>query len=139
MASWELSKYIETKLQTTCFHHILNFFKKWKEVWNYSPCLIFRIILKEKYISCYVLLTDQISLPDCLYFEILGNMWTAIVFKPGYDVMNFEVNLIFLIKPFFLHDQNVVTKTKISWERKQLLRWNKKYFSSFLKGFESSK
>ena len=25
--------------------------------------------------------------------------------------MNFEVNLIFLIKPFFLHDQKVVTKT----------------------------
>ena len=26
--SWGLSKYIETKLQTTCFHLILSFFKK---------------------------------------------------------------------------------------------------------------
>ena len=38
-------------------------------------------------------------------------MCIAIVCKPGCDVMSFEVNLIFLIKPFFLHDQNVVTKT----------------------------
>ena len=27
--------------------------------------------------------------------------------------MNFEVNLIFLIKPFFLHDQKAVAKTSI--------------------------
>ena len=27
----------------------------------------------------------------------------------------------------------------LSWERKELLRWNKKYFSSFLKGFHLSK
>ena len=46
-----------------------------------------------------------------LYFTLLGNMCIAIVYKPGYDVMNFEVNIIFLIKLFFLHDQKVVTKT----------------------------
>ena len=43
--------------------------------------------------------------------EILSNMCIAIVCKPGCDVMNFEVTLIFLIKPFFLHDQKVITKT----------------------------
>ena len=43
--------------------------------------------------------------------EILDNMCTAIVCKPDCDVMNFEVNLIFLVEPFFLHDQKVVTKT----------------------------
>ena len=42
--------------------------------------------------------------------EILGDMYIAIVCKPGRDVMNFEVNLIFLIKQSFLHDQKVVTK-----------------------------
>ena len=71
--------------------------------------------------------------------EILGNMRIAIACKPSCDVLNFEVSLIFLIKPFFRHDQKVVTKTSISWERKELLRWNKKHFSSFLKGFQSSK
>ena len=50
--------------------------------------------------------------------------------------MNFEINLISLIKPFFQHDQKVMTKTEISRERKKLLRWNKKFYSSFLKGFQ---
>ena len=46
---------------------------------------------------------------------------------------------IFLIKSFFLHDQNVETKIQISREWKELLRWNKKHFSSFLKSFNWSK
>ena len=53
--------------------------------------------------------------------------------------MDFEIKLIFLIVPFFLYDQKVMTKTLISWKRKELLRWNKKDFSSFLKGFQLSK
>ena len=56
-------------------------------------------------------------------------MCIEIVCEPGCDVMNFEVKLIFLIKPFSLRDQKVVTKTYMSWEQKQLLRWNKKHFS----------
>ena len=57
-----------------------------------------------------------------LLCEVLGNMCIKIVYKPGRDVMNFAVNLIFLIEPFFLHDQKAVTKTKICSERKELLR-----------------
>ena len=34
MASCGLSKYIENKLETTCFDLILSFLKKLKEVWN---------------------------------------------------------------------------------------------------------
>ena len=34
MQSWGPSKYIETKLQTTCFYLILSFSKKQKEVWK---------------------------------------------------------------------------------------------------------
>ena len=80
-------------------------------VWDYSLCFIFCIIFEEKYFSCYILLIDQISLSVCLYFVRLGNMSIAIACEPGCDVMNFDVNLIFLIKPFFLHGQKVVTKT----------------------------
>ena len=40
--------------------------------------------------------------------DILSNMCIAIVCLPGSDVMNFEVNLIFLIKPFFLDGQKVI-------------------------------
>ena len=74
-----------------------------------------------------------------LLCERLGNMCIGIVCKPGCDFMNFEVSLIFLFKLFFLHDHNVAIKTKISLERKKLLRRNKKHFSSFLNGFQSSK
>ena len=77
---------------------------------------------------------EIVSLFGYLYFvfcEILGNMCIAMVCKPGCDVMNFEVNLIFLIKPFFLHEQKLVTKTYLENE--------KSIFHHFLKGFQSCK
>ena len=37
------------------------------------------------------------------------------------------------------HDQIIKKKTQISWERKELLSWNKKHFSSFLKGYQLPK
>ena len=48
------------------------------------------------------------SLP--LLCQILDSICFAVVRLPGYDI-NFEINLIFLIKPFSLHDQKVITKT----------------------------
>ena len=42
--------------------------------------------------------------------EILGNMCFAIVSEPGCEAINFEINLIFLIKLIFLHDQKIKTK-----------------------------
>ena len=74
-----------------------------------------------------------------LLLEILGNMCIAIVCYPGCDAMDFEINLAFLIEPFFLHDQKFMTKTLISWEPKELLRWNKKHFSSFERAFSYQK
>ena len=119
---------------------------------------------------CYILLTDQISLPDCpcflryctawkksvfgvflvCIFRIQTEYWilrispysvrrrkntdqknseyehTATVCLPGCDVTNLETKLIFLIEPFF----------QMTKKSKELLRWNKNYFSSFLKGFQ---
>ena len=45
-------------------------------------------------------------------------MYIAIVCKPSCDVMIFEVNLIFLIKPFFLHDQRYGCSfvVRLSWK-----------------------
>ena len=65
------------------------------------------MISEKKHFSSYILLAEQISLPGWLPLlcEILGNMFTVIVCWPGWDVINFEINLVFLIKPFFLHDQ----------------------------------
>ena len=58
-----------------------------------SMCMIFQ----EKCFSCYALLTDQISLPDCLHFLWY---WSICVLQ-GCDVINFEIDLLFLIKQFF--------------------------------------
>ena len=49
--------------------------------------------------------------PFPLLRDMLGNMRIMIVCQPVCDLMNFEINLIFLIKPFFLYDQKVKTKT----------------------------
>ena len=47
-----------------------------------------------------------------LILEILGNMRIAIVCIPGCDVINFEINLVFLIKPFFYMTKKLKQKFK---------------------------
>ena len=60
-------------------------------------CMIFQ----EKCFSCYILLTDHNSLPDCLYFLRYWAICLLQLFvSPGCDVRNFEINLIFLIQLF---------------------------------------
>ena len=119
MATWELLQYIETKLHTTCFHLTLSFFKN-----------IFLLQYSINWPSLIAWLS--------LICEILGNMCIAIVCKPVCEVMNFEVKPIFLIKPFSLHNQKVVTKTKLSWKRKELLRWNEKKNHHFKRAFNQA-
>ena len=46
-----------------------------------------------------------------LLLDILDNMCIVVVCYPDCDVMDFEINLIFLIETFFLNDQKVMTKT----------------------------
>ena len=70
-------------------------------------------------------------------FGILGNMRIVNIFCPPCDAISLESKLSFHIKPFFY--QNVKTKMWISQERKELLTWNKKHFSSILKSFQLSK
>ena len=67
-----------------------------------------------------------------LFSDIMSAICIAIVCLPSCDVVNFEINLIFLIKLLFLHKQRVGIKIQICWRRKNLLRWNKEHFSSFL-------
>ena len=74
-----------------------------------------------------------------LLLEILGDICITIVCKPVCDVINFKINLIFLIKLFFYMTKNVKAKAEISRGQKEFLRWNKKHFSSFSKDFQFSK
>ena len=52
------------------------------------------MIFEEKYLSCYILLTDEILLP--LIRQILSNMCIVILCSPGCGVISFEINLGFL-------------------------------------------
>ena len=87
-----------------------------------SICLISCIIFEEKYFSGYILLTDQISLSGCLYFVRYWAICVVIVCQPGCGVINFEINLVFLTKPFSPHDQNVKTKNLNILRTKRALR-----------------
>ena len=60
--SWGLSRYIETKT----FNSYNAFLKNKKE--SGTSCLSLCMDFQEKYFLCYILLTDQISLFDYLYF-----------------------------------------------------------------------
>ena len=63
------------------------------------------MIFQKKCFSCYFLLSDQIPLSG--YFYILGNLLIAVACFPGFDVIDFEINLIFLINPFTSQDKNL--------------------------------
>ena len=116
LASWGLSKYIETKLQITCFHLILSFFKR---CFFKGLELVALPYFLHNFWRKFFLLLYSINWPSFIVLlpllcEILDNMFIAIVCKPGCDVINFEANLVFLMKPFFQPYQKVVTKTLIS-------------------------
>ena len=79
------------------FH--IKLFKKAKRDLELDLPPLFCMIFEGKYFSWCVHLTDQISLSYYLYFV---RYCIAIVCQPCYDIINFEINLIFLIKPGFL-------------------------------------
>ena len=81
--------------------HLLFPTKNLNDLWN-NPWLILGMILKKN--VSVVMLINWLSLIDWLHLlhEVLGNMCIAIVFLPGCDFINFEINLFFLIKQFFL-------------------------------------
>ena len=54
----------------------------------------------------------------------------------GCDFIKFEVNIIFLIKPFLYMTKKLRKIKYKSWESNELLRWNKKHLASFLKCFQ---
>ena len=68
--------------------------------------------------------------------ERLVNRCIAFVSEPGCDVINFEINLIFLIRPFFDISEN--SRQKIKYENEKSLQ-GEKNFSALLKGFQFPK
>ena len=72
-----------------------NFSEKCPGLVSPPLCMTFQ----EKCFTCYVLLTDKFSFSDAFTFNIMGNNCITIVCCPSYDVIKFEINLDFLIKP----------------------------------------
>ena len=101
-AKMRLSKYIETKLQTT---HI-KLFKNAKIGVELGSLLhFFHFFWRKIFILLYSI--NWLNFIVWLYLlrEILSSVYIPIVCLQGRDVMNFEINLTFLIEPFFQHIQ----------------------------------
>ena len=97
MPSWGLSKYIKTKLQTTCFY-LIESFEKTKGYLELVSLPHFAHSFWKKNISL-----DIYS----INWHVSLSGWEICVlplFVNQVEVMNFEGNLIFLIKLFFLQD-----------------------------------
>ena len=86
---------------------------------------------KKKNVS-HVMLTNQIFLSNSLYFL---RSWAIcilqLIFFPGCDVINFEINLNFLIKPFSYITKKVTTNIYKSSEQKSFLGKMKSIFHHF--------
>ena len=78
---------------------------------------------KKIFLSLYYINYPNFIACFSLFCKILSSMSNPVVCWPVFDVMNFEMNFIFLTKPFLLHDKKVKTKSEISWGRNKLLRW----------------
>ena len=72
------------------------------------------------------------------FLEILSNMCIAIVCFPGFDVINFENNLIFLIKPLLHMTRKSRQKEKYLQNQKSL-QGEIKIFLIIFKRFSVSK
>ena len=91
--------------------------------------------MNEKCFSCNILLSDQILLfiASCLYFL---RYWSICLLQLFVNLA--MTSQILKSSHFATWPKNKDVNLKISWEGKELLRWNK-YFLSLFKGFQSPK
>ena len=64
-------------------------------------------------------------------FEMLDNMCIVIISCPGCDVINFEINLSFLIKPFFYLTNRKGQKSKYLRMKRATNMKQKAFFINF--------
>ena len=91
---------------------------------------------KERYFSHYILTTDQFSLQIPLLLQILGNNCVVIIFYSVCDIIKFEINHNFLIKPLFYTAKKSLQKFKYLKNKKSFLHEIKSIFPSM--GFQLS-
>ena len=93
--SWGLSKYIETKLQTTCFHLILNYSRNKRGLELVSLSRFLHDFWRKIFPWLYSINWPNFIVKLLLLSEILGNMCIVTVCQPSCDTINFEINLYF--------------------------------------------
>ena len=97
---------------------ILIFYKK---IWEYSLSTTFCVwFLRKMFLLTYSITWLNFVVWLSLLLEMLGNMCIAIVCFPGCDVINFGINYIFLIKPFFYMTKK---SSKLKSILTKLTRW----------------
>ena len=115
MASWVLSKYIEIKLKTRLLSSHIRLIQNKRGL---KPVSLphFRTIFEEKCFSWYILLIDQISLSNCLFFV---RFWAILVSQLFANQV--VTSWIFkLILPF--QSSRFSYMTKKSWQNVNILR-----------------
>ena len=132
-----MSVSVVLKFYTVCFYCIL--------IWGLSKrgLEMFSLphFLHDFWRKIYLLL-HSINWPSFivwlhLIWQILSNMCIVIVCYPGYDVMNFKINLF--NQAVFSTWPKCQGKNLIILRKKELLRWNKHHFSPFLEGYHWNK
>ena len=141
LVSTTLNLTYNTKLYNTLDYwsrDMLKFVFLEKDVGIVSPLLFLKDFSRKMFIMSYSINWPIFIAWFRLLLELLGNVFIWNYFFPGCDVINFEINLVFLIKPFFLRNQRSRQKFKYL-EKEKIFFWNKKHFSLFLRGFQSPK
>ena len=108
---------------------------------SWFPCLIFCMIFKQKYFSCYALLTNfnySNFIVWLLFFhKILGHICIIIICFSVCDVINFEIKLSYQV--FFLYDQKSLNKYLNIFRTKRVFEMRWKVFFIIFKGFSVAK
>ena len=113
--------------------------KKWKKRSETSlPISFFAWFLKKTISHAMFYLLTKFHCLTAFTSWVLGNMCIVITFCLVYDVMNFEINHTFLIKPFYCITRKSGQKCKYLKNEKSFSHEIKNIFSSFLKCFRLS-
>ena len=108
LPSWGYLKILKVNRRPLAFTSLKAFLKN-KEAWNLSLCLIFCMTVEEKYFLLHSANWPNFIICLSLLREQLSKM-CIVVYQPGCNVIHFEINLLFLIKPFFLYGQKFIAK-----------------------------
>ena len=121
--SFKPSPFQQTKLSKT------------KGAWNWPVDIQVTKQIQKNSIIRYVL-SDQVWWCNIKQFLSFLKIVSANLCKPIYDIINCSTSIC---PSESGKCGKKITKIWISWERKELFRWNKKHFSYFLKAYHSMK